>query len=138
MAVLNLIGVLENGPQLGQPSRSLAAPDNPRVAIRLNQQTSLTINLQVLLASGGPVDLTAGTTKLIVSKVPRQRPLFTKTGVAVSPPVPNFVSFQIDPTDTLWQRVEFGRWCYAIKFTDADGNVNDVIPLSPFLIEANL
>lgn len=135
MATVNIIGVLENGPQVGQPSRSLNAPDNPRVALRLIQQTSLTVNLQVLNASGMPVDLTGGTTTLVVRKMPGGTAAITKTGAAITPPNKSCVSFQFNPNDSLPQRMQFGRWCFSIAFKDGDGNVNDVVPLSPFILE---
>ncbi len=132
MALVRFTGVIEDGcpPQL----RSSAAPLDPRVTLQITQQSSLTVEVVILTASGTPVDLTGAVVTLTVRKSPSDTYALRKTGV--HQPAKGVVQFAFVPNDVLPNRVPFGWYVWILTVKNADGSIDVPIPLSPALVSA--
>jgi hypothetical protein len=122
-------------------------PQNPRVTVSLVQKTSLLIPIQVVLASGPkvPIDGDKDEYTLVVRKTPGAWPAIKKVGVkAAADQGVGRVDFQLDPRDSLPQRMCAGRYVFEIQRAHTETvdsvdvvSIDAVLPLSGFLVEPN-
>jgi len=131
MAVLNMIGVLNNGSRLDES----LVPTNPRTPIRYTVGSSLTINVALLYPDGQAVDLTNGspvTTLTVKITSDDDTPQEKITGTILGQPTAGIVTFALVPT--AFRTLDPGRYIYDIWLVQS-GNRDPVIPASPFYLE---
>lgn len=126
MAVVYLTGVLEDGTQ----PRPKTVPANTRQTLAVTQGASTQIVLQVTTAAGVPV--TDGDLQLRVRLAPGDEPLLLTPGIWQPMLGAGMAMFAILPTN--FQGYQWGRYIYDVKL-DRDGDVNFVVPASPFVLQ---
>jgi hypothetical protein len=124
--LLELIGVLETG-----GARASNVPANPRKTLTVPIGASLTLRVSVVETNGSQVQLDTNSLTWTLKKSPRDADkLLLKRGPAA--PAAQ-CDFSMVPNDT--KQALPGRYVYDVWYTDANGNRNAVVPLSPFELE---
>ena len=132
MATVNFTGVIEDGTPVNL--RSSAAPLNPRVTLSITQQTSLTVNILILKASGQPVDVTNAVGQLTIRKTPQDSYVLRKFATQNVQMGRGWMQVMFAPNDTLPNRWPWGIYTWMFKLTNGDGSIDVPIPLSPCII----
>ena len=98
--------------------------------IRLPRGGTLTVDLSVLTADGGPQDLTGWTTILQVKRFANDDPAdIAKTATVVGL---GLARFAVVPADT--RRLEPGRYVYDVWTTDPAANRYQVVPVGVLVL----
>jgi hypothetical protein len=125
MAVIHLIGVLEDGSKPIDPS----VPENPRVELAIIKGTSAQLVLKAVTRSGVPIT-PVGTLTLTVKQKPEDMPpLAQLTGTWT--PMLGAGTAVFAWASTHMRDVPWGRYTYDIKLVNGS-EVNVLIPASPF------
>ncbi len=125
MAVIHLIGVLEDGTKPIDPS----VPENPRVELAITKGTTAQLVLRAVTRSGVPVT-PVGTLTLTIKQKPEDLPALAQLSGTWTPMLGAgtavFTWASTAMRDSAW-----GRYVYDIKLTNGS-DVNVLIPASPF------
>lgn len=127
MAVVNLIGVLEDGTRLVP-----GVPENPRAALQITQDSATIVRVSITNPAGVPVDST-GTLTLTVKKRPQDIPALLQVAGTWATTLGQGIA-EFGFATTALRHVEWGRYCYDVRLA-VGGDSNLVIPTSPLLLQ---
>lgn len=127
--VVYLKGLLNDG---SNPSPAHPVDPNTRQTLAFPQGGSVVVELKVVTPADFPIPQ-VGTLVLTAKKQPQQIPPFFTVYGDWAIAQPGTAMFRIRPADT--RLMEFGRYCYDVWLVQDDGSRNQVVALSPLIIE---
>lgn len=125
MAVIHLIGVLEDGTKPIDPS----VPENPRVELAITKGTSTQLVLKAVTRSGVPL-APVGTMILTVKQKPEDAPALAQLTGTWTPMLGAGTAVFAWATSNM-RDYAWGRYVYDVRLENGS-EVNVLIPASPF------